>query len=275
MEDLSGKVAVITGGASGIGLAMARRFATDGVRLVLGDIEDKANEAAAARLRDDGAQAHAVHVDVTDPASVDALYEAALSSEGAVHIICNNAGVATGGPAWEIPLEAWEWVLDVNLRGVIHGIHSFVPHLIEQGEGHVVNTASAAGLVNAPGIAPYNASKHAVVAISETLAQDLVFAGANVGVSVLCPAFVRTRIHEADRNAPDNVSHGPSEGAKLSWDVFSAMVEAGIDPGIVADQVAEAVKNNRFYVLTHPESLEWIRARVETMLSGGSPTLAV
>ncbi len=275
MEELAGKVAVVTGGASGIGLAMARRLAAGRVRLVLGDIEDAANEEAAADLRAAGAEVHTVHVDVTDPASVDALRDSALSACGAVHIVCNNAGVATGGPAWEIPLEAWEWVLDVNVRGVIHGVHSFVPHLIEQGEGHVVNTASVAGLINAPGIAPYNASKHAVVAISETLVQDLAFAGANVGVSVLCPAFVRTRIHEADRNAPPDVTHGPSEGAQLSWEIFSAMVEAGIDPDIVADQVLEAIRHNRFYVLTHPESLEWIRARVETLLAGGSPTLAI
>ncbi len=273
MKDLNDKVAVITGGASGIGLAVARRFAADGMRIVIGDIETDAMDRAVSSLRDDGATASGVVTDVTDPASVDALRDAALRVHGAVHVLCNNAGVAAGGPAWEVPLEVWRWVLEVNVFGVINGMRSFVPTLVEAGEGHVINTASIAGLIAAPGIGPYTASKHAVVSISETLLQDLAAAGSPVGVSVLCPAFVRTRIHEATRNAPAGIDDLPGEDGEPNpaWDVFSALVEAGIEASVVADAVRDALVENRFYILTHPETTEWVRGRFETILGGGTP----
>lgn len=275
MKDLNGKVAVITGGAAGLGLAMAKRFADEGMKLVLADIEDDVLASTVSEFADGGAEAKGVHCDVTDLAEVEALRDAALDAFGAVHVICNNAGVAAGGPAWAIPVEVWRWVLDVNFFGVIHGIHTFVPLLIEQGEGHVVNTASAAGLVSTPGIGPYNASKHAVVTLSETLQHDLAMVGANVGVSVLCPAFVRTRIHESDRNAPAEVEAALSgfEEWQAGSELFKAFVEGGIEPSIIGDAVTEAVLEERFYILTHPEVGPWLQTRVETILGGGSPTM--
>lgn len=275
MDNLQGKVAVITGGASGIGLAVARRAATDGMRIVVADIDEATIEEAVASLRDSGAEATGVHCDVTDAASVDALLAASLDAMGAVHLVCLNAGVAAGGPAWEVPLDAWHWVLNVNLFGIIHGIRTFVPHLMAQGEGHIVNTASIAGLVSGPGIGPYNASKHAAVTVSETLYQDLRMAGSPVGVSVLCPAFVRTRIHEAQRNAPSEVAAAlaePTDGVAATMSVFSMLVEAGIEVEIVADAVLDAVKQDRFYILTHPETHDWVRSRFENILAGGNPT---
>lgn len=275
--ELKDKVVVITGGASGIGLAMARRFATDGATLVLADIEEDTLGAAVAELSDSGATVSGVRTDVTDPASFAALRDDTLSRHGAVHVLCNNAGVAAGGPAWEVSLDVWRWVMDVNVFGVINGIHTFVPTMIEQGEGHVVNTASIAGLIAAPGIGPYTASKQAVVSISETLLQDLAAAGHPVGVSVLCPAFVKTRIHEAERNAPAGLDRDFAQGAatQATWGVFGALVQAGIDAEVVADAVADAVATGRFYVLTHPETHAWVRGRFETILGGGSPLAPV
>ena len=263
---------------SGIGLAIARRCASEGMRLVLADVDREALDASTAELTGEGTQAVGVVTDVTDPASMDALLAASLEAHGAVHLVCLNAGVAFGGPAWEIPLDAWRWVLEVNLFGIINGIHTFVPHLMAQGEGHVVTTASVAGLVSAPGISPYNASKHAAVTITETLLQDLRMAGSPIGVSVLCPAFVRTRIHEAERNAPAGVASAmttASDAVTGAWSVFGMLVEAGIPAEDVADAVVQAVREDRFYILTHPESLDWIRARFETILGGGDPTSPV
>ncbi|MCC6225038.1 MAG: SDR family NAD(P)-dependent oxidoreductase [Microthrixaceae bacterium] len=275
--ELKDKVAVITGGASGIGLAMARRFATGGAALVLADIEEATLATAVAELSDSGATVSGVRTDVTDPASFAALRDETLSRHGAVHVLCNNAGVAAGGPAWEVSLDVWRWVMDVNVFGVINGIHTFVPTMIDQGEGHVVNTASIAGLITAPGIGPYTASKQAVVSISETLLQDLAAAGHPVGVSVLCPAFVKTRIHEAERNAPAGLDRDFAQGAatQATWGVFGALVQAGIDAEVVADAVADAVAEGRFYVLTHPETHAWVRGRFETILGGGSPLAPV
>lgn len=277
MKELKDKVAVITGGASGIGLAVARRFAADGATVVLADIEADTLAAAVDELAAAGARATGIHTDVTDPASFEALRDETLSLYGAVHVLCNNAGVAAGGPAWEISLDVWRWVLEVNVFGVINGIRTFVPTMIEQGEGHVVNTASIAGLIAVPGIGPYTASKHAVVSISETLLADLAAAGAPVGVSVLCPAFVRTRIHQADRNAPEGIDRDFEQGpsAQATWGVFGALVEAGIGTEVVADAVRSAVVEERFYILTHPETPEWVRGRFETILGGGSPIAPV
>lgn len=276
MEQLSGKVAVVTGGASGIGLALAKAFAGEQMKLVLADIEEKALAEAAAGLSADGAEVATVVCDVSVPGQVDALRDAAVSAFGGAHVVCNNAGVAGGGPSWEIPLETWNWVLGVNLFGVVHGIHSFVPLLLEQGEGHVVNTASAAGLLTMPYMGPYAASKHAVVAITEGLAMELELAGGKVGASVLCPMWVRTRIHESDRNAPAEVrAFGARETPTTTGmkDLVSGLVTGGTAPEIVADMVVEAVKQSRFYVLPHDEVKAGVQARAERLVNGEPPRL--
>ena len=202
MQDFAGKVAVVTGGASGIGLGMATRFAAEGMRLVLADIEEGALEAAAQGLRASGAEVLAVQTDAGDAASMDNLGARTLDHYGAVHIVCNNAGVGTHGRMWELSVNDWEFVLRVNLWGVIHGVRVFAPHLIEQDEGHIVNTASMAGLVSVAGAGPYNVSKHGAVTLSETLSAELRDAGSNVGVSVLCPGLVATNLGASERNRP-------------------------------------------------------------------------
>ena len=194
MESLRDKVAVVTGGASGIGLAMAERFLAEGMKVVIADVEAAALSPAAERLGTDGAEVLAVQTDVTVWADVEALAEAAYERYGAVHVVCNNAGVVTRGAAWEQSLEDWQWVIGVDLWGVIHGVKAFVPRMLASGEpGHVVSTASIAGLFAMPTIAPYNVAKVGVVALSETLHHDLRAAGSSIGVSVLCPGVVPTR----------------------------------------------------------------------------------
>jgi NAD(P)-dependent dehydrogenase (short-subunit alcohol dehydrogenase family) len=276
MNDLTGRVAVVTGAASGIGFAMASAFAAEGMKLVLADIDAEALDAARTELNDKGAEAVAVPTDVTDPAAVDALRDAAVSAFGAAHVVCNNAGVAVGGPIWQVPLEAWHWVFGVNFWGVIHGLRSFVPLLLEQGEGHIVNTASAAGLVATPFLGPYSATKHAVVAVSESLAIEL--AGTSVGVSVLCPMWVRTRIHESDRNAPPGVATLIAEdptslaGAR---DVVAGFVNSGLAPGVVAEKVVKAVKDKGFWVFPHEEVRDAVRARGQSIADGAMPSFSL
>ena len=183
MQDLKGKVAVVTGAASGIGNAMATRFADEGMKVVLADIEEGPLADAEKRLADGGAAVLAVPTDVTKAAQVDALADQTFGAFGTAHIVCNNAGVATGGPMWTLTERDWAWVMGVNLWGVIHGVRAFVPRLVEQGEGHVVNTASIAGLTSAPMMGPYNVTKHAVVTLSETLQQELAMQASPVKVS--------------------------------------------------------------------------------------------
>jgi NAD(P)-dependent dehydrogenase (short-subunit alcohol dehydrogenase family) len=272
MESLRDKVAVITGGASGIGKAVAVRTAAEGMKLVLADIEEPALEATASVLTAAGADVLAVVTDVSDASSVQALRDRALQHFGAVHLVHNNAGVGVGGPIWEVTEEEWRWILGVNLCGVVHGISAFVPVLLEQGEGHVVNTASIAGLSATPGLGPYTATKHAVVAISESLFKDLRAAGAPIGVSVLCPGFVQTGIAQSDRNRPDWApEHDPqSAGERTSF--IQAMVDAGIEPQTVADRVVDAVRDGTFYILTHPEMKPAIALRHQDILDGRQPS---
>jgi NAD(P)-dependent dehydrogenase (short-subunit alcohol dehydrogenase family) len=276
VENLQGKVAVITGGASGIGKAVAEKAAAEGMKVVIGDIEEGALKEAERDLAAGGADVLAVVADVSDAASVRELRDRALDRFGAVHLVHNNAGVGTGGPIWEVPEADWRWILGVNLWGVVHGIRTFVPLLIEQGEGHVVNTASIAGLTTAPFLGPYNATKQAVVAISETLYKDLEIAGvAGVGVSVLCPGFVQTRIAESDRNRPAWAPDRDVEGAPEMRAAIQAMVDGGIPTAAVADRVLDAVRTNAFYILTHPELDEAVRTRFDDIVEGRPPSATI
>lgn len=272
MQDLQGKVAVVTGGASGIGLAVARRLAAEGMRLVLADIEEPALKEAADDLATT-AEVLAVVTDVSESASVAELRDRALDRFGAVHLVHNNAGVGAGGLLWEVSEEDWRWVLGANLWGVVHGIRTFVPLLVAQGEGHVVNTASLAGLVSAPFMGPYNASKHAVVTISETLAKDLRAVGSPVGVSVLCPGFVRTAIDRSERNRPAWApAPADAPGYEPLQEALRQLVAGGIDPVGVAERVVEAVRGDEFYILTHEESRPAVAARMHDILEGRPPS---
>ena len=273
MKDLQGKVAVITGGASGIGRAVADQAAAVGMKIVLGDIEEGPLKEAVNELTGQGAEALGVVTDVADAASVRALRDQALDRFGAVHLVHNNAGIGLGGPIWEVSEEDWRWILGVNLWGVINGVATFVPTLIEQGEGHVVNTASVAGLIAAPFLGPYNATKQAVVAISETLFKDLQAVGAPVGVSVLCPGFVQTRIAESERNRPEwAAADHEVPGVQEVQGVIQNLVDSGIAPTTVANRVIDAVRANTFYILTHPELDAAITTRFEDILQRRPPS---
>lgn len=274
MEQLEGKVAVVTGAASGIGFALAKAFVAEGMKVAMGDIEKSALDAAAAELRDSGGDVLTVTLDVAVADEVDRFRDVVLDNYGAVHVICNNAGVGSGGVLWELSDAQWQWVVGVDLFGVVNGIRAFVPHLVAQNEGHVVNTASIAGMTSTPGMGPYNASKHAVVTISETLFHELrMFGAPNVGVSVLCPGFVRTRIAESDRNAPAELRSFASGDPQAEGmrSVIQAMIDSGIEPDEVARQALDAIKNRRFYIFTHPESINWMRARFDAILAGNDP----
>jgi NAD(P)-dependent dehydrogenase (short-subunit alcohol dehydrogenase family) len=279
MKDLEGKVAVITGGASGIGRAVAERAAAEGMKVVLADVEEGALKETERALTAHGADALAVVTDVSDAASVRELRERALTQYGAVHLVHNNAGVGGGGPIWDVPEQDWRWILGVNLWGVIHGVATFVPLLIEQGEGHVVNTASIAGLTTAPFLGPYNATKQAVVAISETLYKDLQATGVSgVGVSVLCPGFVRTRIAESARNRPTwapEPAAEDAEGAESLRTAISDMIAAGIAPAAVAEKVLDAVRSDTFYIRTHPELDAAIATRFSEIIETRPPTITI
>jgi len=272
MKDLQGRVAVITGGASGIGRAVAEKAAAEGMKIVIADIEEGPLKEAEGELAGQGAEVIGVVTDVSDAAAVRELRDRALDRFGAVHLVHNNAGIGTGGPIWEFSEEDWRWIIGVNQWGVIHGISTFVPLLMEQGEGHVVNTASIAGLTTTAFLGPYHATKFAVVAMSEVLYKDLQVAGSQVGVSVLCPGFVQTRIAESDRNRPAWAPEREVEGAEELRAVIQGMVDGGIPPATVAARVIEAVKTNTFYILTHPELTEAIQIRCDDMVQGRPPT---
>ncbi|HEV3268813.1 MAG TPA: SDR family NAD(P)-dependent oxidoreductase [Acidimicrobiales bacterium] len=266
--ELDGKTAVITGGASGIGLATAKQFAAAHVNLVLGDIEEATLQSVVEELRGDGAHVIGLRTDVSVEDDVIALRDAALAEYGAAHVVFNNAGVAAGGAAIGTPTAIWNWLLSVNLDGVIHGLNAFVPLFLEQNEGHVVNTASLAGLGGAPGMGSYCASKFAVVGLSESLFQELLLSGKDVGVSVLCPGFVKTRIHESERNMPNElVSYNEDPVARLIAEMATTAVNAGIDAADVAAAVENAVRTNKFWIFPHERSairttelrLEWMR----------------
>jgi NAD(P)-dependent dehydrogenase (short-subunit alcohol dehydrogenase family) len=276
MELTAGKVAVVTGAAAGIGLALAERFARAGLDIVLADVEEPALAAAEQKIAGLGVRTLAVRTDVSDEASVQALAAAATERFGAVHVVCNNAGVQSASDPWFGPLSAWKWVLGVNLWGVVHGIRAFLPLLAMQGEGHFVNTASVAGLM--PGFAPsYDASKHAVVAISEDLYSAMKVAGLPVGVSVLCPGWVRTRILDAERNWPDSMGEIPPLAATAEVTVphVRRAIDEGMEPAAVAEFVADAVAADRFWVLTDPDFTAIALRRWQGIAEGSNPVLDV
>jgi NAD(P)-dependent dehydrogenase (short-subunit alcohol dehydrogenase family) len=269
-----GRVAVVTGAASGIGLGLAKRFLAEGMRVVLADVEQPALHAAVEGLDADRADVLAVVTDVSDPDQVDALRDSALEAFGAVHVLCNNAGV--GGPhspIWETTRGDIEWVLGVNTWGVLNGIRSFVPTMLRQDVGHVLNTASIFGLF-AGTLGVYGASKHAVVALSEALHLQLREVGSSIGVTVLCPGAVHTNIASSARNRPASAGPATDEGAigQASMDHLNALVPTGRSPDEVADLVVDAVRESRFYVLTSTNRIPAIRARFEAILSGTAPT---
>ena len=274
MRDLAGKTAVITGGAGGIGMAMARAFGAEGMAVVLADIEQVPLESAAAELATDGIPALGVVTDVTDPASVEALAAAAHDRFGAVHVLCNNAGVGPAGAVLDMPLEDFHWIIDVNLYGVLHGIKAFLPAMLEQGEGHIVNTASVAGLLTQPAMSAYNISKHGVVVLSESLHYELQMMGAPIGVSVVCPAWVPTAILHSERNRPGGpaVPSGPiTDRVKAAGEQLMAASHRTVDE--VADAVLDAVHDNRFYVITHPGIGPFLERRHEDIRLGRNPSV--
>jgi len=259
MDSFRDRVAVVTGGGSGIGRALAEAFAREGARVVVADVEDSAATAVADGIRGRGGEALAARVDVTDLGQVQALADRAFADFGAVHVLCNNAGVALHGALQDATHRDWEWVLGVNLWGVIHGLEAFLPRMIARGQpGHVVNTASMAGLIASQGLGVYNASKYAVVGISETLVKDLRPHG--IGVSVLCPLGVATRILQSARNRPAQLRN-EREGTDSAVELIGKY----LDPDTVASMVLAAVRANRLYVITHDESLEPLRRRFQRL----------
>jgi NAD(P)-dependent dehydrogenase (short-subunit alcohol dehydrogenase family) len=281
MKELRGRVAVVTGAASGIGRALAERFGREGMQVVLADV-DRAGLAESERaVRALGAKALSVPTDVTRADQVSALAERTLQVFGGVHVVCNNAGVFAAGPSWQAPLSDYEFVLGVNVWGVIHGVRSFVPILLERGEeGHVVNTASMAALTSMPLSAAYTMSKHAVLALSETHYPELRGRGAPLGVSALCPEAIATGIAHSERARPPHLRRkaGEAEGPEFSL-VEGAIREAiarGAAPERIAERVVRAIREDRFYVL--PEDDPWLaacEARLEDIRLRRNPTLAV
>ena len=257
--DLKGRTAVVTGGASGIGRALILRFARDGANVVVADVDEPGTVAVAGEAQALGVKALAVRTDVSDLAQVEALAARAFETFGGVHVICNNAGVAAWGGIESATHRDWQWVLGVNLWGVIHGIEAFVPRMIARGEpGHIVNTASMAGLIASKGLGVYNTSKYAVVGLSETLAKDL--RPYRIGVSVLCPLGVQTRIRDSERNRPAALRNEHVEPATPV-----ELIGRSLAPDAVADMVLAAIHANELYVITHDESLEPLRRRFERL----------
>ncbi len=285
METMTGRVAVVTGAASGIGKALALGFAGEGANVVLADIEEEPLRAAETEVASHGVEALGVITDVTDADSVGALAQATIDRFGAVHMVCNNAGVGGGGLIRNQQLVDWKWVVDVCLWGVIHGVHHFLPHLIEAEESHIMSTASVAGLMSVPGLGPYNAAKYGVVAIMETLHLEMQRdRNADVGVSVLCPGVVRTNIATAQRNRPEELrrerkprpeGEAPSEtaDARRRNANIAAALERGMDPSEVAAKVIEAMYERRFWVLSHPELLAEVNHRNQQLADLENPTI--
>lgn len=281
MKNFQNKVAVITGAASGFGRAFANVAATLGMKLVLADVQQDALENTMAELQALGAHVVAIRCDVRIAQDVQALADAAMAAFGTVHLVFNNAGVACGGLIWENSQADWEWILGVNLWGVIHGIRIFTPLMLACAkndatyEGYIVNTASMAGLLNVPNMGVYNVSKHAVVSLSETLYQDLRLVGAPIGVSVLCPYYVPTGIHRSDRNRPDELVADteitPSQ--RLAQAMAEKIVSAGkISAAQVAEWTFDAIREEKFYIYSHPQLLTSVQLRLQDLVLQRNPS---
>jgi NAD(P)-dependent dehydrogenase (short-subunit alcohol dehydrogenase family) len=285
MKILPGRTAVITGAGSGFGLELSRIAAREGMNLVMADVQQDALDRAVAEIRasvTSGAQVMGFRLDVSKAAEVEAMGEAVRARFGAPHLVFNNAGIAAGGLIWEHSLKDWEWVVGVNLMGVAHGVRVFTPMMLAAAkadpsyEGHIVNTASMAGLLNAPNMGVYNVTKHAVVAMSETLYQDLRLVTDQIGASVLCPFFVPTGIHQSERNRPAEM-RAPEAKPTKSQLIAQAMSGKAVTSGkVTAAQVAQfvmdAVKEGRFYIYSHPKSLASVQVRLEDIMLGRNPT---
>lgn len=277
MKEFKDKVAVITGGASGLGLEIARLAAKKGMKLVLSDIEERALKQAQMEFAGQGVEVLAVRTNVAIAEDVEQLADKTMERFGAVHLLFNNAGVALNKTAWETSVADWEWVLGVDLWGVIHGVRVFTPIMLKQASpSHIINTASVAGMLSTQGMAAYNVAKHGVVTLSETLYHDLKRRDANIDVSVLCPAWVNTAIWDSERNRPDDlqntVEQKGEDDIKLEESARHAIQSGRVTAPMVAEIVFAAIEANQFYILTHPKIKKWVGLRVEDILQDRQPS---
>ena len=270
MQEFEGRTAFITGGASGIGLAMAKGFAAAGMNVAIADVEAAALDAAVAELGGGNARVMGIRLDVRDREAMDAAAAQVTEALGPVHLLCNNAGVGAGGPLHETSHADWDWTLGVNVQGVVNGLQSFLPGMVAHGQGgHVVNTASMAGVIGVAGMGVYNASKFAVVGISEALIQDL--AGSGIGVSVLCPGFVKTNIFDSERNRPADLQGPPRARTAEDEARLEEILATAISPEQVAEQVLESVRDGSFWIFTHPEFAQIVQLKMQSMLDAFPP----
>jgi len=281
LTEFEGRVAVVTGAASGIGLALCERFAQAGMKLVMADVERERLAQAASALELRGAEVHAVRTDVSRADDLSQLRDETLERFGAVHVLCNNAGVFAGGLTWDAISTDWEWVLGVNLFGILHGVRAFVPFMLEQNQpGHVVNTCSMAGLINMPLSGAYSVSKHAALSLTETLYHELRIKQSPVGVSALCPELIRTRIGHSERNRPAHLKRPEGSGTPeqtLVEQAIQSSTAGGLDPSIMAERVFQGIREDRFYLLAD-EGTTWDRAclaRLDDIRLRRNPTLGV
>jgi NAD(P)-dependent dehydrogenase (short-subunit alcohol dehydrogenase family) len=274
MKELAGKVAVVTGAGSGIGLAMAQHFAGAGMKLALLDIDGDALSGVADEFKKADVEVLPIEANVADADRMDAVAQEISDHFGSFHVVCNNAGVGGGGNMWELTPQDWEFVMGPNLWGVIHGVRAFGSRLVAQNEGHIVNTASMAGLISVQGMGPYNVTKHAVVTLSETLKHDLVVAEANVGVSVLCPGFVQTRVWDAERyrkDEPGRVTTATAEEIEVMQEAFRAMIAEAMPAEKVGQAVLDAVREDRFYITPHESTGPAVEDRMRRIIEGRQP----